>query len=145
MTVQSTAAAPATLRQHSNSYDIFILVLTIMSLAVMVLLILPLSSAELDALRFYDNLFCVIFLIDFAMNFRGAHPRRAYVVGQRGYIDLLGSIPSLGVIPLAVCCDCSGSSVWRVSRRCCAASGRPSSSTTSSATAAVTRRFSLCS
>ena len=99
MTVPSTTKAPATLRQHSNSYDIFILVLTVMSLAVMVLMVLPLAPAELDALRFYDNLFCVIFLIDFAMNFAGSHPRSEYVVRQKGYIDLLGSIPSLGLIP----------------------------------------------
>ena len=95
MTDQSTA----TVRQHSNSYDIFILVLTVMSLAIMVLLLLPLAPAELEALRFYDNLICVIFLVDFAMNLAGSHPRSEYFVRRRGWIDLLGSIPSLGIIP----------------------------------------------
>jgi hypothetical protein len=97
MTTQSTA----TVRQHSNSYDIFILVLTIMSLAIMVLLVLPLSPAELDTLRVYDNLICFIFLGDFAMNLAGSRPRSEYFVRRRGWTDLLGSIPSLGIIPLA--------------------------------------------
>ena len=88
-----------TTRQHSNSYDIFILVLTVMSLAIMGLLLLPLAPAELEALRVYDNLFCVIFLVDFAMNLAGSHPRSEYFVRRRGWIDLLGSIPSLGIIP----------------------------------------------
>ena len=94
-----TAPSTATLRQHSNSYEIFILVLTVMSLAVMVLLLLPLAPAELDTLRVYDNLFCFIFLADFAMNLAGSHPRSEYFVRRRGYIDLLGSIPSFGFFP----------------------------------------------
>ena len=93
--VQSTV----TTRQHSNSYDIFILVLTVMSLAIMALLLLPLAPAELEALRFYDNLICFVFLVDFAMNLAGSHPRSEYFVRRRGWIDLLGSIPSLGIIP----------------------------------------------
>lgn len=89
----------ATVREHSNSYDIFILVLTVMSLAVMVMLLLPLAPAVLEALHFYDNLICVIFLVDFAMSLAGSHPRSEYLVRRRGWIDLLGSIPSLGIIP----------------------------------------------
>ena len=52
-------AQAAMLREHSNSYDIFILVLTIFSLAVMVLLLLPLSPADAELLRLYDNAVCV--------------------------------------------------------------------------------------
>jgi voltage-gated potassium channel len=88
------------LKQHSSSYDIFILVLTLMSLAVMVLVLLPLDQQTLDVLRFYDNAFCVIFLIDFFGNLAGARPRNAYLVGRRGWLDLLGSIPSFGLIPV---------------------------------------------
>ena len=96
-----TTQATATVRQHSNSYDIFILVLTIMSLAIMVLLVLPLAPAEHDTLRVYDNLICFVFLGDFALNLAGSHPRSEYFVRRRGWTDLLGSIPSLGFIPLA--------------------------------------------
>jgi voltage-gated potassium channel len=94
-----TTQAPA-LRQHGNSYSIFILVLTIFSLVIMVLLLLPLSPAERDLLTLYDNAVCVIFLIDFAINLTGSKPKRAYFIGQRGWLDLLGSIPSFGFFQL---------------------------------------------
>lgn len=90
-----------TLRSHGNSYEIFILGLTILSLAIMVLLILPLSPATLDTLRFYDNLICLIFLADFIYNITGSRPKSAYFIHRRGWLDLLGSIPSLGVFPAA--------------------------------------------
>jgi voltage-gated potassium channel len=93
-----TAQAPV-LRKHGNAYSIFILVLTIWSLAIMVLLLLPVSPAERDLLNLYDNVICILFLGDFAINVAGARPRRAYLVGQRGWLDLLGSIPSFGFIP----------------------------------------------
>jgi voltage-gated potassium channel len=93
-----TAEAPV-LRQHGNSYNIFILVLTIFSLAIMVLLLLPVTPAERELLTLYDNAVCVIFLIDFGLNIAGAKPKRAYFISQRGWLDLLGSIPSFGFIP----------------------------------------------
>ncbi len=92
-----TAQAPV-LRKHGNAYNIFILVLTIFSLAIMVLLLLPVSDAERDLLTLYDNAVCIIFLIDFGINIAGAKPKRAYFIGQRGWLDLLGSIPSLGLL-----------------------------------------------
>ena len=94
-----TAQAPV-LRQHGNAYNIFILVLTIFSLAIMVLLLLPLSQAERDLPTLYDNAVCVIFLIDFAINLAGARPKRAYFVSQRGWLDLLGSIPDVRLHPV---------------------------------------------
>jgi voltage-gated potassium channel len=93
-----TGKAPV-LRQHGNAYNIFILVLTIYSLALMVLLILPLDPDTHALVNLYDNAICVIFLIDFAVNLAGARPRRAYFISQRGWLDLLGSIPSFGFIP----------------------------------------------
>jgi voltage-gated potassium channel len=92
-----TAQAPA-LREHGNAYNIFILVLTIFSLVIMVLLLLPVTPAERDLLTLYDNAVCIIFLIDFGINIAGAKPKRAYFIGQRGWLDLLGSIPSLGLL-----------------------------------------------
>jgi len=94
-----TAQAPV-LREHGNAYNIFILVLTLFSLALMVLLILPITQAERDLLTVYDNAVCVIFLIDFAFNLAGSKPKRAYFIGQRGWLDLIGSIPSIGVFQL---------------------------------------------
>lgn len=93
-----TTAAPV-LRQHGNAYNIFILVLTVFSLAIMVLLLLPISTASRDLLTLYDNAICIIFLIDFAINLAGSKPKRAYFISARGWLDLLGSLPSFGFIP----------------------------------------------
>ncbi len=95
-----TAQQPV-LREHGNAYNIFILVLTIFSLAIMVLLVLPLPKPVNDLLLVYDNVACLVFLADFAYNITGAHPRRAYFIGSRGWLDLLGSIPSFGFFQLS--------------------------------------------
>ena len=86
------------LRKPSNAYNIFILVLTILSLAVMVVMLLPISEATYKLLSVYDNLICVIFLIDFYLNMRGASKKSDYFIRERGWLDLLGSIPSLGLL-----------------------------------------------
>jgi voltage-gated potassium channel len=99
MTAPANASAPV-LREHSNSYNIFILVLTIYSLAVMVLLLFPLDDDTRQLVNLYDNVICVIFLLDFALNLAGSKPKRAYLITQRGWLDLLGSIPSIGVFQL---------------------------------------------
>lgn len=83
-------------RKHSNAYNIFILVLTVISLLVMVVMFLPLDDATIRLLQFYDNLICVIFLIDFFLNLRAASRKSDYFIKERGWLDLLGSIPSLG-------------------------------------------------
>ena len=84
--------------KHSNAYEIFILVLTILSLVIMVALVLPLSSATSQLLVIYDNVICLVFLFDFAKNMRASRPRRDYFIGRRGWLDLLGSVPSLGIV-----------------------------------------------
>ena len=94
----------AELRKPSNAYNIFILVLTVLSLAMMVVMLLPVSEATLQLLSFYDNLICVIFLIDFFLNLRGAGKKSDYFIGQRGWLDLLGSIPSFGLLQMLVVC-----------------------------------------
>jgi voltage-gated potassium channel len=91
------AQEPGSPRQHSNAYNIFILVLTILSLAVMVVMLLPISDATLQLLSVYDNLICVIFLIDFFLNWRAAPHKSDYFIRQGGWLDLLGSIPSFGI------------------------------------------------
>jgi voltage-gated potassium channel len=102
MSARSTRAS-----QQSNAYELFILVLTVLSLAIMVALLLPLSSATTQLLIVYDNLICVVFLADFLANLRRASSKREYLIGRRGWLDLLGSIPTFsffefsGVLRLA--------------------------------------------
>jgi len=82
--------------RHGNSYNIFILVLTVLSLVIMVAMFLPLDDATIGLLQVYDNLICVIFLIDFFLNLRAAAKKSDYLIKERGWLDLLGSIPSFG-------------------------------------------------
>jgi voltage-gated potassium channel len=91
---------PQTSREHGNAYNIFVLVLTLMSLAIMALQILPLSEQTLVLLRVYDNAICVIFLGDFLYNLTGSRPKKTYFIYQRGWLDLLGSLPTLGIFQL---------------------------------------------
>jgi len=91
---QETASPP---RKHSNAYNIFILVLTVISLVIMVVMFLPLDDTTIGLLQFYDNLICVIFLVDFFLNLRAASKKSDYFIKERGWLDLLGSIPSLGM------------------------------------------------
>jgi voltage-gated potassium channel len=91
------ATATTTLRKTSNSYNIFILVLTILSLVIMVWMMLPVAPQTFTLLNVYDNIICIIFLIDFALNLTAAPKKSDYFIKGRGWLDLLGSIPSFGV------------------------------------------------
>jgi voltage-gated potassium channel len=91
------ARATTSPRKHSNAYNIFILVLTVLSLAVMLVMLLPVSEATRELLSFYDTLICIIFLIDFFYNLLTTPKKSDYFIRQRGWLDLLGSIPSLGI------------------------------------------------
>jgi voltage-gated potassium channel len=81
----------------SNAYNIFILVLTVMSLAIMAVMLLPLSDATLKLLGYYDNIVCVIFLIDFFSTLYSTPKKSDYFIRGGGWLDLLGSIPSFGL------------------------------------------------
>ena len=84
-------------KRPSNAYELFILVLTVYSLLIMVALVIPgMSSSTLKLLGIYDNGICLVFLADFAMRLAKAPSKRGYFIGERGWLDLLGSIPSFG-------------------------------------------------
>jgi voltage-gated potassium channel len=96
-----SAPVPAAVgvRRDSNAYSLFIFVLTVLSLLIMVALVLPQTSdATKTLLNVYDNIICVVFLADFAWRLRRAPRRRDYFIGERGWLDLLGSIPSFGLL-----------------------------------------------
>jgi len=93
------AAATPVYREHGNAYNIFMLVLTIFSLALMVVTLLPLDDGTRALVTVYDNAICVFFLVDFTIDLLGSKPKRAYFIGRRGWLDLLGSIPTFGFFP----------------------------------------------
>lgn len=83
----------------SNSYELFILLLTLLSLLDMVALLLPrLAPATVTLLEIYDLVMCLVFLFDFGLRLKRASSARAYFFRGRGWLDLLGSIPSLNVL-----------------------------------------------
>jgi voltage-gated potassium channel len=92
------AQEAARLHGRSNAYNIFILILTFFSLVIMVALFLPLTQATLELLQFYDNLICAFFLLDFFLTFREATNKKDFLLGQRGWMDLIGSAPFFGVV-----------------------------------------------
>jgi voltage-gated potassium channel len=92
----AATAEPVIAPHRSNAYEIFILVLTVQSLIVMALVVLPLDAAVHQALTFFDNVICVIFLGDFVLNLAQSSPKRDYFITRRGWLDLLGSVPAFG-------------------------------------------------
>jgi voltage-gated potassium channel len=80
---------------QSNAYELFILFMTIFSLIIMVALLLPtLSKSTTQLLEIYDNAICILFLFDFGLRLKRAPSKRGYFIHGRGWLDLLGSIPS---------------------------------------------------
>ncbi len=83
----------------SNSYELFIVLLTVLSLLDMVALLLPrMAPATVRLLEIYDTIISVIFLFDFGLRMKRASTPSAYFVHGRGWLDLLGSIPTVGVL-----------------------------------------------
>ena len=95
--------SPSAMDLHSSTYNLFILALTIFSLILMVVMLLPrLSSATRATLQFIDTIICIIFLGDFLSNLRLAPNNREYFFRRGGWLDLLGSIPAIPGLPLTV-------------------------------------------
>lgn len=88
----------ATGSKFSNSYELFILMITVLSLLGMVMLLIPwLAPATVQLLQTYDFVMCLVFLLDFGLRMKRASSWRTYFFHERGWLDLLGSIPSLGI------------------------------------------------
>lgn len=84
--------------KRSTAYEVFILLLTVLSLGIMLVLLLPtLSPATVTLLQYYDNAICVLFLGDFALRMTRASSKRGYFFGDRGWLDLIGSLPTFGL------------------------------------------------
>jgi voltage-gated potassium channel len=95
---QPADSPPAAEIQHfSNAYELFILLLTVLSLLDMVMLVFPRTAPQTQQLlEAYDLLFCLLFLFDFSMRLKRAASRRRYFFRHGGIFDLLGCVPGFG-------------------------------------------------
>src|SRR5262245_43731676 len=94
------AARSGSRAERSLAYYMFILVLAVVWLGLLVLYFLPVSEQTRELLRFYDTVICLVFLFDFFLNLFTAPSKRRYFLRERGWLDLLGSIPFFGLFPV---------------------------------------------
>ena len=70
----------------SLSYELFILLVSILSIVNVVIVLLPFFDQDVkDVVLTIDGLLSIIFLVDFTYRFRTARPRRAYFWGGHGW------------------------------------------------------------
>src|SRR5437762_2369516 len=80
-----------------GTYECFILAVSVLSVANLILIfILPLSEAR-EILRVCDVVLAAILLLDFGFRLVSAPRRRDYLIGQYGWLDFLGSLPFSGL------------------------------------------------
>jgi voltage-gated potassium channel len=82
--------------------EIFIFALTILSLVNIVLTLpfVPLSSSQRQVVVVIDAILTFFFLIDFGQRMAHAASKKQYFVHERGWLDLLGSLPYLRILRL---------------------------------------------
>ena len=80
-------------------YELFILALSVLSLVNLVFLVLPwpLDGQQRDVILIVDGILTIVFLSDFAWRLTSAESKRAYFFQDRGWLDLIGSLPLLRV------------------------------------------------
>jgi len=77
-------------------YEIFIGLLAVLSIINLVIIFVPgFSDSTQQIARFMDAPLTVVFMFDFLRHLALAHPRRTYLVEERGWIDFLGSLPTI--------------------------------------------------
>ena len=97
MTDASAAATTGTERPaelQAPAYEIFIGLLAVISLFNLAVSILPFSPAQKEIAAIVDVPLTLIFLLDFTSRLMRSEPKRVYFIEQRGWLDLLGSLPS---------------------------------------------------
>ena len=86
--------------EQLSLYDLFIGMLTVISLGIMAMqFLLPKDAPAQEVLIIMDGLFCAIFMADFFGRLWKAHPKMSYLKWQ-GITDFLGSIPAIPALRL---------------------------------------------
>lgn len=82
---------------RNSSYEVFILLLSLLSLGNILLLALPLSSNATNVVLTVDLALSIVFLADFTYRLVTADSRRQYMGRGGGWLDLVGSLPFPGL------------------------------------------------
>jgi voltage-gated potassium channel len=79
--------------EELSNFDLFVIALSIFSLINIVWLIAPLSEPITTVVLIVDVVFSIAFLGDFFLRLFRAPTKSFYFFNQRGWLDLLGSLP----------------------------------------------------
>ena len=79
---------------QAPGYEIFIGLLAVISLINLAIWVLPFDADTKAVANIMDGPITMIFLLDFTNRLLRSHPRRVYFIEQRGWLDLLGSLPA---------------------------------------------------
>jgi len=85
---------------HASSYELFIGALSILSILNLVLLLLPIPDEVKQLILIVDVGLTIIFLIDFTLRFVSAPVKSRYFFTGGGWLDLIGSLPTLRIFRL---------------------------------------------
>jgi voltage-gated potassium channel len=80
-----------------TGFDIFVLLLTILSLTNILLVALLVRQDVLNVVLIVDGIICLVLMADFLLRLRRAPSKRGYFIGDLGWLDLLGSLPVPGL------------------------------------------------
>jgi hypothetical protein len=94
-----TAATPqiAAVEPELTGFDVFVLALSVLSIVNIILVLAPLDEDVTNVVLILDGVLCLVFLADFILRYQRAPVKRAYFIGDRGWLDLLGSLPFPGL------------------------------------------------
>jgi voltage-gated potassium channel len=79
---------------QAPAYEIFIGLLAVISLINLAISVLPVQETMKGIAKIVDIPLTLIFLADFTSRLLRSHPKRVYFIEQRGWLDLLGSLPA---------------------------------------------------
>lgn len=80
-----------------TNFDLFVLGVSYLSLFNIVLVIAPLGQPSTNIVRIVDGVLCLVFLADFVLRYRRAPDKRRYLVHDKGWLELAGSLPFPGL------------------------------------------------
>lgn len=82
--------------------EAFILALSVLSIINITLAVpwSPLSAQQREVIQIVDGTLTILFLADFGVRLHAAERKRTYFFHERGWLDLLGSLPYLRVLRL---------------------------------------------